>query len=64
MKIITKNIAVLGLLSLGLLSSCNSSTNPSAEAEYSCPMDCESGKTYTHEGQCPVCGMDLKPIKN
>jgi rRNA maturation protein Nop10 len=29
-------------------------------AEYSCPMKCEEDKTYTDEGQCPVCGMDLK----
>jgi hypothetical protein len=29
-------------------------------AQYSCPMKCEKDKTYAHEGQCPVCGMDLK----
>jgi hypothetical protein len=31
-------------------------------AEYSCPMKCEKDKTYAHEGQCPVCEMDLKKI--
>ncbi len=24
-----------------------------------CPMHCEDTKTYTHAGDCPVCGMDL-----
>jgi len=28
---------------------------------YYCAMDCEGkGKTYTHEGECPYCGMDLQ----
>ena len=27
---------------------------------YQCPMDCEKGKTYTKEGSCPECKMDLK----
>jgi len=27
---------------------------------YQCPMDCEKGKTYEKEGNCPVCKMDLK----
>ena len=31
-------------------------------AEYSCPMKCEKDKTHAHEGQCPVCEMDLKQI--
>lgn len=26
---------------------------------YYCPMHCEGDKTYTHPGNCPVCGMDL-----
>ncbi|GGG47351.1 hypothetical protein GCM10011414_16300 [Croceivirga lutea] len=29
------------------------------ELAYSCPMDCEDGKTYAKEGKCPVCKMDL-----
>lgn len=31
-----------------------------ASNTYQCPMDCEKGKTYTAEGSCPVCKMDLK----
>ena len=27
---------------------------------YQCPMDCEKGKSYTENGNCPVCKMDLK----
>lgn len=30
---------------------------------YQCPMDCEKGKTYEEEGECPVCKMDLKKKK-
>lgn len=63
MKLIIKNLAFLGIITAGLLSSCDSSTSSSAESVYACPMDCESGKTYAVEGQCPVCEMDLKPIK-
>jgi hypothetical protein len=28
-------------------------------AHYVCPMDCEKGKVYETEGNCPVCEMDL-----
>ena len=28
--------------------------------QYQCPMDCEKGKTYDKDGQCPVCKMNLK----
>ena len=31
-----------------------------AQNTYQCPMDCEKGKTYGKEGNCPVCKMDLK----
>lgn len=31
-----------------------------AHSAYQCPMDCEKGKTYQKEGNCPVCKMDLK----
>ncbi len=34
-----------------------------ADAVYQCPMDCEKGKTYDKPGSCPVCKMDLKPVK-
>lgn len=31
---------------------------------YKCPMDCEKGKTYEKEGECPVCKMDLRKSKD
>jgi len=34
-----------------------------AAAAYSCPMDCEKGKTYGKPGTCPECKMDLEPAK-
>jgi transcription initiation factor IIE alpha subunit len=30
---------------------------------YQCPMDCEKGKSYSKEGNCPVCKMELKAKK-
>lgn len=40
---------------------------PAAAAEagtkYICPMNCEKGKTYDQPGSCPVCHMDLEPVK-
>ncbi len=52
------------------LSSCKSETKTTtdattettteiAEIKYTCPMDCEKGKTYAEKGKCPVCEMDL-----
>lgn len=31
-------------------------------AQYACPMKCESEKTYSDPGNCPVCGMALKKL--
>src|SRR5690606_40019705 len=31
---------------------------------YVCPMHCEGDKTYSQKGSCPVCKMDLTPIKS
>ena len=31
---------------------------------YQCPMDCEDGKTYDEEGDCPVCKMKLKKVED
>ena len=31
--------------------------------EYQCPMDCEDGKTYDEEGECPKCKMALKKVE-
>ena len=33
------------------------------KGEYYCPMHCEGNKTYPEPGNCPVCGMDLIPLK-
>lgn len=27
---------------------------------FQCGMDCEDGKVYDEEGECPICGMDLE----
>ena len=32
------------------------------KAVYQCPMKCEGEKTYTKEGKCPVCNMNLKAM--
>lgn len=62
-----KNLFLIAILSLFLLA-CNkkseSSVSRYTHAEddhitYICPMDCEDGKTYDKEGDCPVCGMAL-----
>ena len=47
--------------------SCGENSNQNntevSQATYACPMDCEKGKTYSEEGTCPVCGMDLKEVE-
>ena len=65
-----KKLAIIACLFAGsfFIQSCAESDKTKVEqtaenAEYACPMDCEKGKTYEQEGQCPVCGMDLKPLK-
>lgn len=30
---------------------------------YQCTMNCEDGKTYDKEGNCPVCKMALKKVE-
>ncbi|MEN8186334.1 MAG: heavy metal-binding domain-containing protein [Bacteroidota bacterium] len=34
-----------------------------AMAVYACPMKCEAEKTYSEEGSCPKCNMDLKKVE-
>jgi len=34
------------------------------EAVYQCPMKCEGEKTFASMGNCTVCKMDLKALKN
>ncbi|MDA3820237.1 MAG: heavy metal translocating P-type ATPase [Candidatus Delongbacteria bacterium] len=31
-------------------------------SKYACPMKCEGDKVYQEPGNCPLCGMHLKPI--
>lgn len=38
-------------------------TTAEAGTKYICPMNCEKGKTYDKPGSCPVCNMDLEPVK-
>ena len=45
-----------------LFSSCSNKTE--SNEIYKCPMECEGDKTYSKEGSCPVCKMDLKVIGN
>lgn len=33
-------------------------------AVYHCPMKCEGDKTYSEEGSCPVCEMDLVVVED
>lgn len=33
------------------------------KGKYYCPMHCEGDKLYDKPGDCPVCGMDLVPLK-
>ena len=47
------------LFSMG---SCKKTSKKSTEIVYQCPMKCENEKTFTVEGSCSICKMDLKPI--
>lgn len=33
------------------------------EVKYQCPMKCEGDKVYDQPGRCPVCKMNLAPVK-
>lgn len=35
-----------------------------SEMNFQCPMLCEGDKTYDKEGRCPICKMDLQPVKS
>ncbi len=52
-----KKLSIILFLSL-LICSCEQKPKE-AEVLYQCPMKCEGEKTYTKEGSCPVCGMDI-----
>ena len=54
-------IATGAILATALFISCGDS--PNQKSEYQCPMKCEGvDSTYTNEGSCPVCKMDLKEV--
>ncbi len=70
-----KNLWILGAaltLSLAAFSACGNDHSKhaghdgeavAASAKYICPMNCEKGKTYDQPGTCPVCNMNLEPMK-
>jgi len=59
-------VLALSLTTL-FITSCGENSNQNntevSQVTYACPMDCEDGKTYSEEGTCPVCGMDLKEVE-
>lgn len=56
-------------LSIGFFTACQNQASKTpvetaaAGVSYICPMNCEDGKTYDKPGSCPVCHMDLEPMK-
>ena len=67
-----KNMLIASLalvLSVVAFSACNNdhskhnSQTAAPGTKYICPMNCEKGKTYDQPGSCPVCHMDLEPVK-
>ena len=62
-----KNIKYFFLLLITLVAfmACNTNnSNKSKEAMYQCPMKCEGDKTYSSEGSCPICKMDLNLVSS
>lgn len=51
------------LLLLGIILVSFAACNSADKKAYQCPMKCEGEKTYDKEGKCPVCQMDLEPVK-
>jgi len=70
-----KNMLIAGFalaLSIMAFSACKNDPSKNAATstevavpgtKYICPMNCEKGKTYDQAGSCPVCHMDLEPMK-
>ena len=56
-------ISITLLTSTLLINSCTEGVDSEVSIAYTCPMDCENGKTYTKDSGCPICGMHLKPQK-
>jgi len=70
-QVITITTAILFAFGSATLVGCGDSHSHDAEshehhehASFQCPMDCEEGKVYDHEGSCPVCGMDLVEVES
>ncbi len=62
MKVV--KIVTIILFSILVFNSCKTEKSKiSSSVVYECPMFCEGDKTYTEEGSCPVCKMDLVPKK-
>lgn len=71
LKLKTVFLAIAGVL---LMAACNSNSSETSSKtdsttvkdttahkhSYRCPMNCEKGKTYDKEGNCPICGMKLE----
>lgn len=70
--ILTAGITMLFVVGSATFIGCGNSENQSKintnehvegeHTEYQCPMKCEGEKTYSEEGSCPVCGMDLTEL--
>ena len=72
MKTLLKFSSITFAFAIGIFfAACNNNektkttiTDSTATAEHKhsfrCPMNCEKGKTYEKEGNCPVCGMSLE----
>lgn len=55
---------LISLMSLLIMSACSPQPETqNAQTSYQCPMKCEGDKVSSKEGACPVCKMDLMPIK-
>ena len=71
MKNINFASLILALTVISFVSCKNETAKPAttstetatAAVQYICPMNCEKGKTYDKPGACPVCHMDLEPLK-
>lgn len=72
-QVLKISMAVLAISSVIFFTACDNSGSDSKkettsaetdtaahEHSYRCPMNCEKGKTYDKEGNCPVCGMKLE----
>jgi len=61
----SKHLFIL-FITFTIFISCGGITPKKKKAEtmsYQCPMKCEKDKIYHDNGTCPICDMDLKPIK-